>query len=249
MVQVKEDLTGKTFGRLVVLSQADDYIASNGCHYACYKCQCTCGSGKITIVHSGALKSKATQSCGCLQKEKTSEIAMKNNKKYNDYEVQEDYVIMYTRKGEPFYVDLEDFWRVKNICWCSNNYGYIMGTIDGKITLLSRYIMNCPPDLMVDHIHAERKYDNRKENLRLATPFQNQHNVGTQKNNTSGVTGVSWNKRRKKWVARIMVNHKRICLGSFEEFDDAVKARKEAEDKYFGEFSYNNSQNIKDVVI
>lgn len=249
MVQVKEDLTGKTFGRLVVLSQTDDYIASNGCHYACYKCQCTCGSGKITIVHSGALKSKATQSCGCLQKEKVSEIAMKNNKKYNDYEVQEDYVIMYTRKGEPFYVDLEDFWRVKNICWCSNNYGYIMGTIDGKITLLSRYIMNCPPDLMVDHIHTERKYDNRKENLRLATPFQNQHNVGTQKNNTSGVTGVSWNKRQKKWVARIMVNHKNICLGSFEGLDDAAKARKEAEDKYFGEFSYNNSQNIKDIVI
>lgn len=36
-----------------------------------------------------------------------------------------------------------------------------------------------------------------------------------------------------KWVAEIGVNRKKIHLGTFETFDDAIKARKEAEEKYF----------------
>lgn len=51
--------------------------------------------------------------------------------------------------------------------------------------------------------------------------------------NSSGVIGVSWDKRVKKWNARIGVDGSRIELGKFENLDDAVKARKEAEIKYF----------------
>ena len=66
-------------------------------------------------------------------------------------------------------------------------------------------------------------------------------NVGLRSNNTSGVTGVAFNKNLNKWVAYISVNKKRIHLGSYVSFDDAFTTRKKAEEKYFGEYSYDNS--------
>lgn len=62
--------------------------------------------------------------------------------------------------------------------------------------------------------------------------------------NTSGVTGVKWHSRDNIWGAWIRVNHKNMYLGRFENFDDAINARKEAENKYFGEYSYDNSQKL-----
>ena len=66
------------------------------------------------------------------------------------------------------------------------------------------------------------------------------------KNNTSGVTGVSWNRRKEEWESYITIDDKRKGLGYFSNFDDAVAARKAAEERYFGEYSYDNS--IKDGV-
>ena len=48
-----------------------------------------------------------------------------------------------------------------------------------------------------------------------------------------------------KWTAYIRKDGKRIYLGVFSNFDDAVKARKQAEEKYFKEWSYDNSMNVK----
>ena len=62
--------------------------------------------------------------------------------------------------------------------------------------------------------------------------------------NTSGVTGVSWYKQTGQWRAYIYINKKFNSLGLFNKFEDAVKARKSAEQKYYGEFSYDNSMNI-----
>ena len=69
-------------------------------------------------------------------------------------------------------------------------------------------------------------------------------NIGLRGNNTSGFTGVSWNKQQQKWRSWITYKDNVINLGMFSNFEDAVKARKEAEKKYFGEWSYDNSQNI-----
>ena len=52
-------------------------------------------------------------------------------------------------------------------------------------------------------------------------------------NNTSGVKGVYWNGRDNTWVARISVQGRRIYLGSYAKLDDAVAARKAAEDQYY----------------
>lgn len=246
MVKVKEDLTGQVFGRLIVLERADDYIDSQGWHRLCWKCKCVCANQTILNVKDNNLKTGNTRSCGCLQKEQLVKRSKEQFKKYNDYEIQEDYVIMYTTKSEPFYVDLDDFWKVRNICWCKNNGGYLTGELpDGTYVLLHRYVMDCPDNMVVDHIKSEAKYDNRKSNLRIATASQNGMNKQKSKRNTSGVTGVCWYKAYNKWKARITISKKEIHLGYFDSFDDAVKARKEAEEKYFGEYSYDNSQSMK----
>ena len=93
----------------------------------------------------------------------------------------------------------------------------------------------------IDH-RNNKKFDNRKFNIRKATVSQNTMNRAVRKDNVNGGTGGYWNKQKDKWVAKIVLNGKQIHLGSFNDFEDAVKARKEAENKYFGEFSYDNSQ-------
>jgi len=91
--------------------------------------------------------------------------------------------------------------------------------------------------MQVDHVYHNR-WDNRKEFLRIVTNSQNQMNASLMPNNTSGITGVSWNIKREKWVAYIMVNERQVQLGYFDDFNKAVEVRKDAELKYFGEYRY-----------
>lgn len=55
-------------------------------------------------------------------------------------------------------------------------------------------------------------------------------------NNTSGVSGVDWLAKKQRWRATICFKGKRHYLGSYEKFEDAVKARKKAEEDVFGTF-------------
>jgi hypothetical protein len=86
--------------------------------------------------------------------------------------------------------------------------------------LMHRLIMSwatgqrLPRDLQVDHLNHDR-LDNRRANLRLCTPSQNQWHKGLQGNNTSGYRGVSWNKGR--WEARIRYHRRRINLGRYAD--------------------------------
>ena len=55
-------------------------------------------------------------------------------------------------------------------------------------------------------------------------------------NNTSGVRGVSYRKNRGKWRAYIKIKRKNIHLGNFDTKEDAIAARKAAEEKWFGPY-------------
>lgn len=72
MVKVKENLMGKTFGRLTVLNQVEDYISPNGQHHAQWMCQCECGSECVTT--SNRLKRGKALSCGCYCRERVSRL-------------------------------------------------------------------------------------------------------------------------------------------------------------------------------
>ena len=120
--------------------------------------------------------------------------------------------------------------------------GYIVIMINGKNYFAHRlvflYMEGYLPENDVDHINRIRN-DNRWCNLREVSRSCNMKNINIRKDNASGITGVSWDKRRKKWIARIANNKKEIFIGYFENLSNAVKARFEAEVKY----SFQNCNN------
>lgn len=241
------DLTGQKFGKLTVIERAEDYIKPNGRKVLRWKCKCDCGNE--VIVRGDSLKGNKTTSCGCVQKEVSKQFCYnlgKSNKKYNVYDLSGEFGIGYTSKGEEFYFDLEDYDKIKDYCWWVNSDGYVVSKDENRKRIsLHRIVANCPSGLMPDHIHGcETKNDNRKANLRICTNQENTRNHKVSKNNVSGVTGVHFDNTFKKWKAQIRVDGKCISLGYHTKFDNAVKARKNAEEKYFGEFSYDNSMRI-----
>lgn len=88
----------------------------------------------------------------------------------------------------------------------------------------------------VDHINRN-KADNRKENLREYSRSQNGMNRDLYSNNKTGVTGVFQRNDNGKYVALIKDNCKQICIGTFINKEDAIKARLKAELQYYGEFA------------
>lgn len=121
-----------------------------------------------------------------------------------------------------------------------NDEGYIVCCI-GKIKLRAHRVAWCWmtgswPERDLDHINGDRT-DNRFANLREATRSQNLMNTGVKRSNKSGVVGVHFCSERMKWVAQIKIGRRTTCLGRFDQFADAVAARKEAEKSYYGEFA------------
>lgn len=232
------------FGRLTVIKRVEDHICyPSGYRIPQWLCKCDCGND-IVVTGKHLTKENGTKSCGCFAKENMSKL----KKKYNTYDLSGEFGIGYTSKGEEFLFDLEDYNKIKDYCWSKNKKGYIISTNceTRKTILFHRIITDCPDGLLPDHIHGkDTRYDNRKSNLRICTKQENCMNSALYENNTSGVTGVTWHKRDMVWQARIKVNYKYIHLGYFDNFEDAVKARKDAEEKYFGEYSYDNSQSYK----
>lgn len=86
------------------------------------------------------------------------------------------------------------------------------------------------PDI-VDHINGNT-LDDRWENLREVTARENSLNAKRSRKNTSGVRGVSWEKALDKWRSKIHVGVRQIHLGVYDDFFEAVCARKSAELKY-----------------
>jgi hypothetical protein len=144
-------------------------------------------------------------------------------------------LILYDKQGKEVartIIDLEYVDIVKDYKWHLSVYGYATSKKVGK---LHRFIMNCPDDMVIDHINRD-PLDNRRENLRICTQQQNNMNKSIQSNNTSGIPGVYWNKNRNKWVARITVNKKTKSLGYYTTLKEAAEARRQAEIEYFGEY-------------
>jgi hypothetical protein len=98
------------------------------------------------------------------------------------------------------------------------------------------FLKNPDSKRSVDHIN-NRVSDNRLENLRFATAKENGGNRKKNKNSTSGIKGVSFNKRSNKYQAYITVDRVMIHLGWFELLEDAKNARKVRANLVFGVFT------------
>lgn len=238
------DLTGQKFGRWTVLERAANDKYGN----AMWLCECSCDNKTTSVVSGHSLRLGLSRSCGCARAESCSKAITKYNKetkkKYNTYDLSGEYGIGYTSNGEEFYFDLEDYNLIKDYCWHITNDGYVASNdFNNNYKIIKLHRLLFPNAKVVDHIN-HNKSDCRKTNLRECTHSENNMNRSLHSNNTSGVTGVSWYKQISKWCATIKINGKQKHLGAYVNFEDAKRARLQAEEKYYKEFSYSNSIKI-----
>jgi hypothetical protein len=113
---------------------------------------------------------------------------------------------------------------------------YAVAFVNGSLVAMHNLLMNPPKAMVVDHIDCDG-LNNTFENMRLASNKQNTRNSRTPMHSTTGVKGVHFNKKDKRWQAHIRVDGKRIHLGMFGSLEDAKKKYEDASKKLFMDFA------------
>lgn len=142
-------------------------------------------------------------------------------------------------KGMKAIVDPEDYDIISGMKWCVTNSRGQLRALHSKrngskinTILMSRYIMDCPENMVVDHIN-HNTLDNRRCNLRICTRSENMRNRVSH-----GCKGVS--RHYSKWRSRITINGETIIIGDFIDKQDAILAYNNAAIQYHGIFANTN---------
>lgn len=230
------DLTNKSLKCININTSEIFSIDNNKCNY-CQKCgsfKNVCFNKQMSLYLCGKHRNQILKYGKLLDRTKMdeSDIVIHNNYvEIKIYNIKNEYVCSTM-------VSLDKYDLVKEYKYYIRKDGYIEGNKSkNKIKerfLLHRLIMGFPSN-QVDHINRN-KLDNRNENLREVTNSQNQVNQGIMKNNTSGITGVTWDKSRNKWKVSLNINNKCYNLGRFDTLEEAKKIRFQAEKEYQKEY-------------
>lgn len=227
-----EDLTGLIFDKLTVVGYAGKIDS-----HSAWNCKCECGS--YIIKNSYNLKRQKHLACPECMKPKVKEIGESKKKENIVLEIDDAFVI-----NSSVLIDKEDLDIILsyNRYISINSAGYAYIRYKGDDIFLHRLLTGLPnrydPEtkLIADHIDGDR-LNNRKQNLRVVKKEINPINCKKYSNNKSGYKGVSWVERLGKWQVNLQINHKNKYLGVYEDYDEAVRVRKEAEEKYYGEYN------------
>jgi hypothetical protein len=236
MIDKFADLTGMQFGRLIVIGKYSENLN----HTAIWKCKCNCGNKDDVFASGYNLRSGKIKSCKCLKREQASKNAKEYCKKYNEYKIFGEYSIIYMENNKEVILDTEDLENALKYWWFVHN-GYAITKIydENKSCVdlaLHILVFGKKNGFQIDHIDRDR-LNCRKYNLRYSNTVEQCQNRSLKSTNTSGVTGVGFDKRYNKWYARICVYKNEKNLGYYNNFKDAVIARLKAEKEYFSEFA------------
>lgn len=209
MAKRKLDLTGNIYGKLTVLNEVNPKN-----HKRRYLCECSCGKQKT--VYQVNLRSGATTSCGCYNKEANSA-----NKKL-ELEGQ--------RFGNLTAIEREGIGGHKIYMWrCICDCGETTSVRGDRLIRGTTKSCGCLQDKTCERVQAFNKENSFNQGVYVPALTRK---IGT--NNTTGVKGVTTVKRKygTKYVAIITVKYKSIYLGTFDTLEEATAARQQGEIKY-----------------
>lgn len=230
-----KDLTGQRFGRLTVISlDPERYISPGGKPARRWLCRCDCG--KELVVLQNALTGKnGTRSCGCARRDTMRAMGHDlTGKRFGRLTVLHPVELENPKKN-----GVKCGW----CCKCDCEVEIIATQKDLELSGLQS--CGC---LLSDTAKAKIKEANVVGHFMGTTISAIQPGRKPNRNNTSGVKGVSWKNRDQCWVAQIGVKGRSIYLGRFSSLEAAKKARLEAEEKFFTPLieAYNESKEPPD---
>ena len=153
-----------------------------------------------------------------------------------------------------FFVSDQDFEKVMRYKWsrASNRYFVTQLSRTPPISIsVHRFILDAQPGQIVDHIDGNRR-NNTRENLRICTPAENARNSPGKYSQYSIYKGVTYDKRRNKYVAQITKDYKNIFLYTSTNELDCAFAYQVAAKLLFGQFhlgiDVDLPQHVKDLI-
>lgn len=155
-------------------------------------------------------------------------------------------------QGKSALIDDHNFEKVSKFKWCAHrapNTTYAVRNFKnpktGKWSTISMHrFLSGEEDPKINVYHVDGNgLNNQDHNLRLCNHGQNLYNSGVSKNNTTGFKGVTFDKKRNKWIAMIGVNGRKINLGRFASKEDAARAWDAAALDYHKDFARLNFPN------
>lgn len=201
-----KELTNQRFDHLLVLEQAPKI--GKDTHIA-WICQCDCGN--TVIVRGFQLTCGRKTHCGCQTKSNVIDL---KDMKYGRLTVKE-------------YAGLDKFKVALWLCRCDCGEEIV---VQGA-NLRNGLTKSC--GCLKWEMNAADMPERKKKDIVDGTSLGKIQSKVNPKNNTSGHKGVSRHSKLNKWVANISFQGERIYLGLFDELEDAIEARKKAEEIYF----------------
>lgn len=159
----------------------------------------------------------------------------------NKVRIINDIAIVETTRGE-FTIDRGDIELIKNNTWWINNHGYVYSRNyknNSKTTIyLSRYLMNPPKGIEIDHIDMNKR-NNRRSNLRLADRVTNNANKGKSRRGKGSYKGIK-QVSNGDWSSHLILNQKSISIGTYVSEIAAANAYNFYVKQYLGEYARLN---------
>jgi len=147
--------------------------------------------------------------------------------------------VIKTNLDEEIIVDDLKYYELRKHTWFINEDGYATTSIDDKLVIMHRMLMNAVPGELIDHKNRNR-IDNRILNLRKSNETLNNHNKTKKANTTSKYFGV-WSENPGIYRAKISHNRNIYYLGSsFRSEEDAAKAYDRKAIELYGEYANLN---------
>lgn len=262
----KLDLTGQKFGRLTAIKIDEN----NKTKTTKWICKCDCGNYTSVAVYN--LRNGHTKSCGCITKQGAIIGQTFNNLRVIGYTDKKNnsgrgfYLCQCLLCGNIKLATKFDLKheRIKDCGKHKTRTKSLVGQRFGRLQVIdkifvnnrTKYVCLCDCGNMVTISRASLiqngtkscgclQKDKLKELYVDGTAPCKLKNKKIRSTNTSGVTGVYWDKSRHLWAAEIMFKKKKYHLGRYANFEKAVNARKTAEEQIFGSFLEWYEENIK----